>query len=373
MKVVQLLPELNEGGVERGTVELSRELVKQGVESIVVSAGGKLAQQIDRDGGMHLALDTCSKNPISAPLRIHRLRRLLQQVEPDILHARSRVPAWLTYLANRTLNRPFVTTVHGFNSVNAYSRVMTFGDRVICVSSAIKDYIQRNYQVAEGKITVIPRGIDLELFDPAHLDREFIRRFQKEHRLDGRFVVSAIGRITQLKDYETFIRGIVAASEKRPEICGLVVGGVRQDKRDYYASLKHLVAELGAGELIRFCGSQSRVAEIYGLSDIVAVCSKKPESFGRTAAEALAMNVPVVATRHGGVLDLVISGRTGFLFEPGDVKGLAEAIEATVMLADTDYRSFITDHFSLRRMVDATLSVYRDLRRESAPEQSGEC
>ena len=144
MIIVQLLPELNEGGVERGTVELSRELIKRGHESIVISAGGKLQEQIDKEGGRHIALDICSKNPLSMFWRMIKLRKLLRTLNPDILHARSRVPAWLTYLANKRLHIPFVTTVHGFNSVSAYSAIMTKGDSVICVSRAMKSYIQEH-------------------------------------------------------------------------------------------------------------------------------------------------------------------------------------------------------------------------------------
>jgi len=149
MRIIQLLPELNEGGVERGTMELSRELVKLGHESIVISAGGKLQEQIEQDGGKHITFDLCSKNPFTAPSRIIKLRKLLKELQADILHVRSRVPAWLTYLANKKSGIPFVTTVHGFNSVNAYSKIMSMGDKVICVSGAIKSYIQEHYQVEE--------------------------------------------------------------------------------------------------------------------------------------------------------------------------------------------------------------------------------
>lgn len=359
MRVVQLLPELNEGGVERGVVELNRELVKCGVESIVISGGGKQAVQIDVDGGRHICYDLASKNLLSAPLRVQRLRRLLQELRPDILHARSRVPAWLAFLANRPLKIPFVTTVHGFNSVNFYSRVMTFGDRVICVSQAIKEHVQQHYRVPEEKIAVIPRGVDLELFDPEKLDPRIIAEFREQYRLAGRFVVTAVGRITQLKDYETFIRGIVAAKENIPNICGLIVGGVRQDKQGYFHSLKNLVKELDGEDLIRFAGSQTRMAEIYSLSDVVVSSSKKPESFGRTAAEALAMNVPVIATGHGGVVDIVEDGVNGHLIELENVSALAAAIGSPLVAGS--FRPGIIEKFSLAAMLHATLEIYQRL------------
>ena len=361
MRVVQLLPELNEGGVERGAVDLSRELVRQGVESIVVSAGGKLAAAIEADGGRHLSYDIAGKNPLTALPRMLGLRRLFDELRPDIIHARSRVPAWLAYLANRQSQRPFVTTVHGFNSVNAYSRVMTFGDRVICVSGAVRDYVRHHYRVAEEKLVVIPRGIDLAAFDPERLDRAFMADFTTRYGLAGKFVVSSVGRITQLKDYETFIAALIAAHRERPELVGLIVGGVREDKRDYYSRLQGLVAAARAGGYIHFTGSQRRVAEIYALSDVVVCGSNKPESFGRAAAEALAMNVPVVASAHGGILDIVRPGETGYLFPPGDRAALAAALLKVDRAALIPLRPYVAEHFTLEKMVAATLAEYRRL------------
>jgi len=234
MRVVQLVPELDEGGVERGVVEFGREMARRGVESIVISSGGRLVPLLESEGARHVAMDVASKNLLTAPWRAMRLRRILSEIRPDILHARSRVPAWLAFLANRPLRIPFVTTVHGFNSVNAYSRVMTFGDRVICVSTAIRDHIRRHYRTPEEKIVVIPRGIDLDLFDPEKADRAFMADFSRRHGLEGRFVVTSAGRVTQLKDLETFLRAIGRLRTELPEALGMVVGGVRKDKEGYF-------------------------------------------------------------------------------------------------------------------------------------------
>ena len=360
MKIVQLLPELNEGGVERGTVELSRELVKLGHESIVISAGGKLEEQINKEGGKHITFDVCSKNPLTAPFRMMRLRKILRELKPDILHARSRVPAWLTYLANKKLHIPFVTTVHGFNSVSFYSAIMAKGDSVICVSSAIKAYIQKHYHTEEKKISVIPRGIDLEKFNPQNLDQIFIEDFKKVYHLEERRIITTVGRITQLKDHQTFIRAIALLKKNDPKIAGLIVGGIREDKQEYFHSLEDLVKELGLEENIIFTGSQSRVAEIYALSDVVVSSSKKPESFGRSVAEALALDTPVVATNHGGVLDIIIEGENGFFYPVGKEASLANYIEQCSDLKFDGYR-YISEHFSLAKMVQNTVSVYREL------------
>lgn len=360
MHIVQLLPELNEGGVERGVVELNRELVLRGHRSTVISAGGQLASVIEGDGGRHIRFDLASKNPLTAPLRIRRLRELLCGLDVDILHARSRVPAWLGWLANRRLGLPFVTTVHGFNSVSPYSRVMTFGRPTICVSGAIRDYVIKHYHIADSNLRVIPRGVDLELFSPVHLDAAFREKFTAEFQLAGRLVISTVGRITQLKDLETFIRAIGLIREQKPEVLGLIVGGVREDKRAYHEGLLVLVAQLGLENHIRFTGSRKEVADIYALSKVVVSSSKKPESFGRSAAEALAMGVPVVATGHGGILDIVIPAQTGFLFEPGDAIGLAAAIEQCLGRSWPGLREFVESTFSLEQMVEKTLIVYRE-------------
>ncbi|GEM_PF-209338 len=360
MKVVQLIPELNEGGVERGVIELSREMVKQGHKSVVISHGGKLVAQLESDGALHVKLDVCSKNILSAPWRIFKLYQTLKALKPDIVHARSRVPAWMAYLVNQCLHIPFITTVHGFNSVSSYSRIMSQGEHVICVSNAIKQYIQKHYNTPLQKITVIPRGIDLEKFNPNHLDASFIQGFKHQFHLENKLVVSTVGRITQLKDIETFIKAIAMIKEDFPHIVGLIVGGVREDKQNYFASLQSLVESLKISEHIHFCGSSDKVAEIYSLSDVVVSSSKKPESFGRSVAEAIALNTPVVATGHGGVLDIIGEGIHGYFTKIGDAKDLAEKIIQAKNLHFDGY-AYISQNFSLKQMVDATLNVYQKI------------
>lgn len=361
MKIVQLLPELNEGGVERGVVDLSRELVVKDYESIVISSGGKLVKQIEADGGKHIQVDVCSKNILTAWSRKNKLQKVLEELKPDILHVRSRVPAWLVYFANKKLSIPVVSTVHGFNSVGFYSKVMTCANEIICVSNAIKEYIQTHYKTNSKKITVIPRGIDLVKFNPNNLDTSFIDNFVKEYSLQEKYIVSTVGRITQLKDVETFIKSISIARKDIPNIVGLVVGGVRDDKQEYFESLKVLVKELNLENHVVFTGSQSNVAEIYDISNVVVSSSKKPETFGRSAAEALAMNTPVIATNHGGILDIVKSEQTGWLFEVGDSNQLAMHILESRDTKLKELREFVEVKFTLDNMVKETIKVYKGL------------
>lgn len=362
MKIVQLLPELNEGGVERGVVELNREYSKLGIDSHVISNGGELVRRIGEDGGKHHTFDVCSKNIFSIISRIKGLKKLLMDINPDIIHVRSRVPAWLVYFANKSLGKKVVSTVHGFNSVNFYSKIMTKADFVICVSNSIKEYIQEHYNTNGNKINIIPRGIDLELFNPLNIDREFILKFKNEYDLNNSFIISSVGRVTQLKDYETFIKAIAIIKKEKEKVKALIVGGVRSDKQDYLKNLKSLIRELNLEDNIIFTGSQSKIAEIYTLSDVVVSSSKKPESFGRAVAEAIAMNTPVVGTNHGGVKDIIIENENGFFFEVGDKDNLALKIKESVNLEFDGY-NYISKNFSLESMLKKNLEVYNKIKR----------
>ncbi len=361
IKVVQILPELNEGGVERGTVELSREFVKQGMHSVVISKGGKLAEQIVRDGGNCISYDVCSKNPVSFPMRVLGLRRLFRQLKPDVIHVRSRLPAWLCHFANRKLNIPFVTTVHGLNSVNRYSRIMTTGKRVICVSEVVKSYIESNYSVNPDKLVVIQRGVDMQLFDPGNIDTGFIDEFRQRYHLHDKFIVASVGRITQLKDYETFIQSIGKCRGQIPNICGVIVGGAHQDRQEYFRSLQRLVHEQGLDENIIFSGSQTKMPEIYALSDVVVNASLKMGNIGRTVTEALAMNTPVIATTYEGLVDLVRDGVNGYLIRTQDIHDLSDKIVKVSESSFSNIRGTVDTEYTLDTMVNKTIGVYQSL------------
>ena len=360
MHIVQLIPELNQGGVERGVVEFNRELVKRGHQSTVISAGGTLARTIGLEGGTHVDFDVCSKTPLTVPCRIRRLKNLFNSLSPDIIHPRSRVPAWLSYFANRSANTPWITTVHGFNSVSKYSGIMVKGDLVIYGSMAIKDYVLSHYNVDESKLRYVPRGVDTDHFDPDKTDRDFVSGFKAKHGLDDRKIISMVGRITEWKGHDCFIRALAKVQKHHPEAIGLIIGGVWHGKEDYLESLKQLAKETGAD--IRFAGSQTNVREIYALSDLaVSAAHTKPETFGRVAAEALAMNTPVIASAHGGSLDIVRDGENGFFFEPGNDSDLANKIEAALNGSFSNMRAWIGAHFSLQHMTETELAVYREL------------
>lgn len=363
MRIVQVLPELNEGGVERGTAELSRELVKRGFESVVISRGGKLVQQIEDEGGQHHAIDVCSKNPLTAWPRAIGLKKLLDGIDPDIIHARSRVPAWLCRLANRKAKRPFVTTVHGLNSISAYSRVMVSGDRVIAVGEPVRDHVCKGYNIDPATITVIERGVDMNAFDPGNVDQAFIEAFKTEHGLSGKFIVASVGRVTYLKDYESLIKAIAKLAPKMPGLVALIVGGVHPEKQSYAESLKQLAESEGVADRVVFAGSQSKIAEVYALSDVVVNASLKMGNVGRTIVEALAMNKPVIATTWPGLTDVVEDGRNGYVIPTQDPDALSEAISKLHKDLPSNIRATVPAKFTLDDMVDSVVKVYEDLRR----------
>jgi len=360
MHIVQIIPQLNQGGVERGTVEFSRELVKRGHTSTVISFGGKLMESIESDGGRHITLDVCSKNPLTFPGRCRQLRKVLTELQPDIVHPRSRIPAWLTWFANKKLQLPLVTTVHGFNSVSRYSEIMLKGDRVMYGSNAIRTYILQHYTLDESILRYVPRGIDTAYFDPSEVDEDFITSFKNKHNLNGKYIITIVGRITEWKGHDDFIRALGRLQQQHPEVIGIVAGGVWHGKDDYLKSLKKLAAKSNAN--IRFVGSQQQVREIYALSKlIVSAANTKPETFGRTAAEALAMNTPVIASAHGGSLDILLDGENGFFFEPGNHEELAQRLADAMRYTFSNMRPHIECNFSLDHMTETELDVYREL------------
>ncbi|MBT0612541.1 glycosyltransferase family 4 protein [Campylobacter hyointestinalis] len=359
MKIVQILPELNEGGVERGVIDINRALAQNNFKSFVISRGGKLANHISRDGGKHIKFNVFSKNIFSFIFRVFGLRKILKDINPDIIHVRSRVPAWLVFFANKTLKLKVVSTVHGLNSPNFYSKIMTKADAIIVPSNCVKEHILKYFKADIKKITIIARGVDLKTFNPSNLDKNFIEEFKAKFGIqNGDFIVTSVGRITELKDYETFIKAISLLA-KTQKVKALIVGSSHQKKQQYFKSLQDLVVNLGLKNSVIFTGNQSKIAEIYALSDVVVSSSKKPESFGRSVAEALALNTPVVASNHGGVKDIIIKGQNGFFFEIGDFNGLSNMILQARELKFDGFE-YIKNNFSFEQMFDKTIKIYEE-------------
>ncbi len=377
MKTLQLVPAMEQGGVERGVVEVNRVLVGEGWENVVVSAGGRLADQIVADGGRHITLDVKSKNPLTYFSRAAALRRVLIDEKPDAVCAHSRVPAWLFVWAARGLNIPWITFAHGANSISRYSKIMTAGDLTVTPSQYIADYLKDAYGIPDDKLRVIPRAIEEAKFDPEKLDSEFLAQKKSEWKLDGFRVVMGVGRITQLKGYDVLIRALaylhkthVASGRDTPDYKLVIVGEAEELRKDYEEKLRELVRTLDVEDFVVFAGNQHKVAECLTLADVVVSANwKKPEAFGRSMAEALAMNRPVVATAFGGALDIVEDGVNGALVAVPDKKAtdderaipFANAIRAALALPKTDYRTPTLEKFSFKKMANLSLAVYKEV------------
>lgn len=368
MKIVQLVPRMELGGVERGVVDLSSALVTAGAESVVVSAGGALVAVQEGQGGRHIAFDIGSKNILTAPQRAWRLRQILQQQQPDVVHVRSRAPSWLLRLSGaRVGHAPFkiVSTLHGLYSVNAYSAQMTKADAVICPSRAARDYAQTHYHVPEDKLRLIPRGINFDEFTANEKNdcRAALRGQWQVGASD--FLIALVGRVSPLKGHALFIEALAKVvannSGRAGNIIGIIVGG-GSDKRTQ--ALQAAANAHGIGAQVRLVGVQRNMAAVYRAVDLLVSASQKPESFGRTMAEALAMNCPVVAASHGGALDIIQDGSNGFLFPPQDSLACAaavqKAIDKTQQQQWTNLRASVSQ-FSLAAMTSQTLAVYQEL------------
>lgn len=358
IKVIQLVPELNSGGVERGTLEVGKYLSRQGHESIVVSNGGRMVTQLVDEGSRHIQMPIHRKTPISL-LQVFKLRELFLKENPDIIHARSRVPAWLCYLALMTISRSqrpkFITTVHGFYSVSPYSAIMTKGDVVICVSESIKDYVLRNYtKVPNRRLKVIHRGICQKEF-PNMLSptKDWLANwFTKYPRTKNKKLLLLAGRITQLKGHECFLKLIARLPD---EFHGLVVGSIHPKRKKYYINLLEQVRQMHLDKRVTFTGECKDMKEIYSLSHATLSLSSKPESFGRTVLEALSCGCPVVGHEHGGVGEIL---NNCFPYGLINLNDLDRAVSKIKNLHDRHLEMTLPSFYSLNFMLQETAQVY---------------
>lgn len=363
MKVIQILPELNSGGVERGTSELAQHLVKSGHDSIVISNGGRLVKSIEAQGSRHITLPVHRKS-LHSLTQISRLRALFISEKPDIIHVRSRVPAWLAWLAWKSLpaqGRPhFVTTFHGFYSVNAYSRIMTRGEQIIAVSASVKAHIIKNYAVADDKITVIHRGVTSDFYPrDFQASAEWLQQWQTQYpQLQGRYCINLPGRITRWKGHEDFCQLIHALLKQGLPVHGTIAGSCHPKKREFETELRDLISKLGITEHITFLGDRTDLREVMSVSDAVVSLSLDPEAFGRVSLEALCLGKPVAAYHHGGVAEQLDAMFPQGNIPPGDWHAAAERIASWITTPPPPPGE---NAFTLENMLAQTIGVYEKL------------
>ena len=361
MKVIQILPELNAGGVERGILEVGKYLVDQGHESIVISNGGRLVAQLKAEGSRHITLPV-NKKRLCSLKQVRVLRRFLEKERPDILHLRSRLPAWLAYLAWRRMNpitRPrLITTVHGFYSVNAYSKIMTRGEHVICVSNSVKDYVLKNYpDVQKNKLTVIHRGVDPVMFPHGFKPTpEWLEIWHQQYpQLESKYVVTLAGRITRWKGQLDFIKVIAGLKERKIPVHGLIVGEPHSKKLEFLEEVKSAISVAGVENNITLVGHRSDLREVMAVSDVIISCSTDPEAFGRVTMEALAIGKPVAAYAHGGVGEQLDAMLPEGKIKVGDIDAMGTLLEKWEQEKCNPKQTVV---FELEQMLRKTIEVY---------------
>ncbi len=364
LTVLQLLPALRGGGVERGTLEVAGALVAHGHRALVVSGGGPMVQHLEELGAEHLSWPVGVKSPLT--LRwVPRLRRLMLERAVDVVHPRSRLPAWLAWFAFRSIppaRRPhLVTTVHGFYSVGRYSRVMTRGERVICVSSSIRDYVRENYpQVPEARLVVIPRGIDHQRYPHGFTPSAAWRRAWRDElgTAGERRSLLLPARLTRRKGHEDLLWLTQRLLENGEPVHALVAGGEDPRRRAYAEELREQARRAGIAERVSFLGHRHDLRELMAASDLVLSLSSQPESFGRVVLEALTLGRPTVGYDHGGVGEILAAKYPHGAVRPGDREQLLRVCRQ--LLADPPPVPQGRE-FPLEQTLERTLDVYREV------------
>jgi glycosyltransferase involved in cell wall biosynthesis len=368
--VLQVLPNLVSGGAERGTIELAGALAKAGWVSYVASGGGPLERYLARTGATHLTLPLASKNPLVMRRNAAKLARLIRQLGIDLVHARSRAPAWSAWAAAQATERRFVTTFHnayGARSVlkRRYNSVMARGDRVIAISDFVADHAAGTYGIGRERLRTIPRGVDLETFDPNGVGAQRIIDLARQWRLpDGMPVVMLPGRLTRWKGGLDFISAI--AKLGRQDVCCVLAGP--EQHRGFRREIENGIRKHGLAGFFRIVEDCRDMPAAYMLADVVVSASRDPEGFGRVIIEAQAMGRPVVATDHGGARETVVSGSTGWLVPPRDPGALAAAIGEALSLSADERQNLarrtaahIAARYTREAMCARTIRVYEEL------------
>ncbi|MBI2166828.1 MAG: glycosyltransferase [Candidatus Omnitrophica bacterium] len=360
MKILQILPRLELGGVERGVADLVRALKGRGEESVVVSAGGALAQELQKEGIPHYSLPVDRKSLFSLFL-VPRLVEIIQKERVDVVHARSRVPAWIVWLASRKAGVPLVTTCHGYYSNHFLSRVMGWGKRVIVPSEVMARHMIDDFGVPPDRIVLIPRGVDLS---------RFTFHSEKYLKTTKVFRILNVGRFSPIKGQVEFLRAVHRLRERGLPVEAWLVGSEGEGKTKYTREIERTVVRLGLERNVKMLGTRRDIPELLREADLLVLSSLVPESFGRVLIEAGAVGTACVATRLGGVVDIIEDGKEGLLVPPGDEDALADAMERLLTHRDEAgrmaqaLRKKVETQFTLDQMTEKTLEVYHEVRGE---------
>lgn len=356
MNILLILPELNLGGVETATLDLAKYLIRLGHKTVVVSNSGELLKDFESCGAIHYQLPVHRKSLFTAVKMVERLEEIIKKEEITVVHAQSRVPAWIAYFAARKTKTVFITTCHGYYSKHIFSKVMGWGKRVIAISNVIARHMIDDFCVLHERIKLIPSGIDLEKFRQMPIDA------RKKDQLN----VGIIGRLTPLKGHLYFIKAMAKVVKVIPNVKIWIVGDAPSSKEAYKEQLQILVKRLGLTNNTEFLGNQKDIPTVISHLDCLALATTVPEAFGRVIIEAQACKVPVVATRVGGVVDIIEDEKTGLLVPPADPESMAQSVlkilknpELAHNLAQNAYIK-VKEEYSAQLMAERILDVYKE-------------
>lgn len=383
--VLQVIPDLNTGGAERTTVDIAKAIIEAGSTAIVVSEGGRLVPELETLGATHIVLPVKSKNPITLWKNVGRLQKVIRQHGVDLVHARSRAPAWSSMIAAHCEKKPFVTTYHGFYSQKSkikalYNSVMARGDAVIANSHYTARLIAERSPFSKDRITVVHRGSDLANLDPASVTPERKAALAEQWGLkpDDRILLN-IARVTGWKGQKVIIDAMADLAAQGDDRTIAILAGDAQGREGYLQELNDQIQSHGVGDRVRLVGHCTDVGAAMSLADVSVVASIMPEAFGRAAVEAQAAKVPVIVSDLGAVPETVLAPpevreeeRTGWRTEPGNASELADALRKVFALSDEDRTALLERafsharaNFSLEKMCNETLAVYERLLTKS--------
>ncbi len=367
--ILQLTPALHQGGVERGTVEMANFLYKEGWGSVVASAGGGMKRDLERDV-LHLNISMKRKTPVEIAKAYFKLVAYIKENPVDLIHARSRIPAWVAYFVSRRTGVPYLTTYHGtYGMQNAFKRfynsAMVRGLHVIAISKFIETHVNQ-YFPNHPEMSLAYRGFDVSRFQYSNTVLKAAEELRETYNFHvGVPVLMLPGRLTRWKGHVEFIEAL--ANLKDLDFYALLVGGAEEKQQPYLEELKAMVSKYGLEDRVIFAGNAENIVPYYALSDVVVAPSNAPEAFGRTPIEASCMAKPIVATAHGGALETIKDGETGFHFAVRDIKGMAKILrslienEALRKQLGKNGKSFVEKTFTLKNMCSAELSAYKQV------------
>jgi len=357
MKILQILPELNVGGVETGTVDFAKYLIEHGHHSVVVSNGGRLVAGLKKGGSKHYTLPVHKKSLRTMWEMIEPVREIIRKESIDIVHARSRVPAWIAYFACQKTKAVFITTCHGSYGNRFFSQVMGWSKLVIVPSRSIGRHMIDRYKVPADRIRCIPRSVDLTKF------QNIIKKTNSHVP-----VIAMVGRLTPIKGHRYFLIAMAKVIRKKPNVKIQIIGDASPNKESYKQDLHVLVRRLGLKEHVDFLGNRKDIPKVLSKVDVLVMASTVPESFGRVILEAQAAGVPVVATHVGGVIDIIDEGKTGLMVMPKDSDAMAASVlrilnnESLAKQLTEAAKVKLQENFTLDHMASRTLEVYKEIQ-----------